>query len=112
MTTAEILEAGMLLCFTAGWYWSILTMLRSKEPRGKATPFVLLTALGYMLGLSAKLWSWQSGDTLSHTALIYASNLSIVLVDLILVIHLSRVVRRREGGEVSTALTSFSGRGV
>ncbi len=88
----------MLMCFTAGWYWSIVAMLRTGEPRGKSFPFVAFTVIGYLLGLGAKLYSWNLGYELSHVALLYTWNLAITMIDLILVVHFTRTNRRRLSG--------------
>ncbi|MCH9673741.1 MAG: hypothetical protein K0U93_20040 [Gammaproteobacteria bacterium] len=100
---AEWLEAAMLLCFTLGWYWSIFSMLRTREPRGKSAPFVICTVLGYALGLGAKLHVWLAGGVLSHVALIYTWNLAITMLDLLLVMHFSR---RKHWDAVAPASTT------
>ena len=90
MSLIEWLEAGMLISFSFGWYWSVMSMLRTKIPQGKSAPFVAFTILGYALGLAAKLLVWQQGGSLSHVALIYSWNLAVTMLDLVLVFHFSR----------------------
>lgn len=80
----------MLASFTAGWYWSIASMLRSRKPYGKSAPFVACTVTGYVFGLTAKLLAWQQGGVLSDVAFVYIWNLTLTAIDLILVVHFSR----------------------
>ncbi len=88
---SEMLEAGMLTCFSLGWYWSIGTMLWTGLPTGKSAPFVTFTVAGYIMGLSAKLWLWASGSAFSPLLYVYGWNLLITLLDLTLVLHYSRL---------------------
>lgn len=90
MTMGELLEAGMLGCFSIGWYWSIFTMLRTRQPSGKSAPFVLFTVTGYVFGLAAKFAHFQTDGVLCPVTIVYVWNLAITALDLTLVLYFSR----------------------
>ena len=90
MTPDTILEAGMLACFSASWYWSIAKMLRTRVAAGKSATFVMLVNLGYVLGIASKLAALQAGGPLNPLVWLYAWNLCVTLLDLLLVSRFSR----------------------
>ena len=79
----------MPCCFSLGWYWSIGCMLVTREPYGKRTCLVVFTICGYVLGLCAKLWTWNTGAELSNLIFVYGWNLASASLDLVLVFHLN-----------------------
>ncbi|MEL6962732.1 MAG: hypothetical protein AAFO01_08260 [Pseudomonadota bacterium] len=89
MQPDDILEMLMLICFSTGWYWSIGFMVVTRRPCGKSEVFVLCTICGYILGLIAKLWSWQATNEMNYLVLVYCWNLSIASLDLALLSYLS-----------------------
>ena len=93
MTGSGFLEAFMLICFSAGWYWSIARMIRVRAAVGKSACFVVLVCAGYLSGILAKamLW-WETGD-LSPLILLYAWNLCVTAFDLALVLYFTRAAR-------------------
>lgn len=93
MQNHEILESLMLLCFSAGWYFSIARMLRVRRASGKSAQFVVLICTGYFLGILAKVASWQASGMLSPVVWVYAWNLLVTGFDLALVLHFSRLER-------------------
>ena len=95
MRPDEALEMLMLICFSTGWYWSIGSMVVTGRPYGKSSVFVLCTICGYILGLTAQLWDWQTTREISYLLLVYCWNLSIASMDLMLLLYLGR--RRRLG---------------
>ena len=46
--TAEIFEAGMLLCFGCSWPMNIAKSLRAGTARGKSLAFELFVLVGYI----------------------------------------------------------------
>lgn len=85
-----ILEATMLITFSAGWYMSVAKMLCTGVAAGKSSSFVALVCLGYGAGIGAK---WIEGTTtgaLDPVIWLYCWNLLVCLFDLALVIHLTR----------------------
>ncbi|MEL7138707.1 MAG: hypothetical protein AAFP67_06635 [Pseudomonadota bacterium] len=104
MSVTEILEAMMLSCFSLGWYWSIFTMVLTRQPSGKSAAFVICTVVGYLLGLSARVIDWQMSDAFSYLILLYSWNLAVCVIDLGLLLKLSRqdVARGRRDAVVIT----------
>jgi len=90
MQPDDILEMLMLICFSTGWYWSIGFMIITRRPCGKSGVFVLCTIVGYVLGLIAKLWAWQTTQEISYLLLVYCWNLSIASLDFALLCYISR----------------------
>lgn len=95
----NILEASMLLCFSLGWYMSILKMLRTGEAVGKSTACVALVCFGYGAGLSAKLIEYSLTGTMNPIIWFYAWNGLVTGFDLFLVVLLTR----RAAGVVQSA---------
>lgn len=87
---AAVLEAGMLLAFSLGWYLSIWKMLRVRCAVGKSALFVALVTGGYAMGLGAKILHWQMSGELSPVAWLYAWNGLVTAFDLFLVLLFSR----------------------
>lgn len=95
MNVAEFLEGTMLLCFSAGWYWSIAKMLKVRAAVGKSPFFVVLICSGYALGIASKLHGWNVTGTLSPLIWVYVWNLVVTFTDLALVLHFSRKAEMR-----------------
>jgi hypothetical protein len=85
MTTAELLEAGMLICFGVSWPVDILKALRTQRTEGKSLGFMSLILLGYLSGISAKLFRGPGGgQAIEWVTLLYALNAVLVGVDIAL----------------------------
>lgn len=54
---AEILEAGMLICFGLSWPINAYKSWQARTARGTSWQFLGLITLGYVLGIAAKLCS-------------------------------------------------------
>ncbi len=93
MTASGVLEAVMLICFSAGWYWSIARMLRVRAAVGKSPCFVVLVCAGYLSGILAKLTLWWETGELDLLILLYAWNCCVTALDLVLVLHFTRMAR-------------------
>ena len=70
-------EIGMLACFGLSWPCSILKSLRTHEVSGKSPLFLVVVAVGYLLGVVHKLYF-----ALDWAILFYGLNLGMVLFDL------------------------------
>lgn len=90
------LEAAMLFCFSASWYCSIATMLRTRRASGKSAAFVALVVTGYAFGIASKLLAWEPGTYISPLVYLYAWNFGVTLFDLYLVAHFSAAETRNE----------------
>ena len=88
---AQILEAGMLLCFGMSWPVDIVKALRTRRTEGKSLWFMALIFAGYLSGLAAKLTRAAHAEAWPEpvTAL-YAVNAVLVAVDIALYLHFSR----------------------
>lgn len=78
----SISEIVMLVCFGVGWPISIAKSLRTKVVAGKSPIFMIVIAAGYVAGIVHKYlhdWDWVTA--------LYAVNLAMVLIDLILYFH-------------------------
>lgn len=64
------------------------------NPYGKSACFVLFTLLGYILGLTSKLWAFRLTGDFSYLLLVYGWNFTIALIDFILLLYLSRWPRQ------------------
>ena len=90
MSLYEILEVGMLICFSIGWYWSIGRMLKVRAAVGKSPIFVVLVCTGYVCGILSKLALWRETGEISPLIWLYAWNFAVTAFDLLLVLHFSR----------------------
>ena len=93
MLPYEIMEVGMLICFSIGWYWSIGRMLRIRAAVGKSPVFVLFVCTGYIFGIGAKVAIWRETGELSPLVWLYCWNLAVTSLDLALVLHFSQKTR-------------------
>ena len=50
-----VFEAVMLLCFAAGWPFSIAKTLRTRQVAGKSPVFLAVVEAGYIAGILYKL---------------------------------------------------------
>jgi hypothetical protein len=89
---ANILESAMMVTFGLAWPANILNSLRVKSSRGRTPVFLIIIILGYVLGLTAKLFSPQG---LNYVALFYLVNLVMVSVDLSLYFRYRALDRQR-----------------
>ena len=78
-TEISVLEALMLICFGISWPVSVIKALKTKIVIGKSPLFMSLVALGYMSGISHKIF--YSRD---YLVILYIFNLSMILSDLYL----------------------------
>ena len=76
----QILETVMLVCFGLSWPLSILRSWRARTARGKSLLFMCAIAVGYAVGIAAKLL----GDQLSYVVVFYGINLVMVCADIAL----------------------------
>ncbi len=72
-------EVGMLICFGAGWPFSVWKQWKTKTSAGKSLLFLVLVLIGYLLGAIHKLL--YSPDVV---IVLYLVNFLLVFVDLCL----------------------------
>ena len=76
---AQVLEAGMLLCFGVSWPISLVKNIRAKTAKSTSIWFILLILLGYTAGIAAKLLSHAAG----YVIVVYLFNFAVVFCNLI-----------------------------
>ena len=76
----QILEAVMMVCFGLSWPVSILRSWRARTARGKSLLFLCGIAVGYAVGIAAKLISGQ----INYVLVFYMLNLLMVCADIAL----------------------------
>ncbi len=75
-----ILESVMLICFGISWPVSVYKSWTAKSTKGKSLVFMLAIIVGYIAGITAKIW----GGQLNYVLALYFINVAFVGVDLAL----------------------------
>ena len=75
---AQILETIMLVCFGFSWPMSVVRNIRAGTAKGMSLPFILMIILGYVAGISAKIYT----HNYSYVLAVYVFNLLAVSVNL------------------------------
>jgi len=75
----SIFEIIMLLCFAAGWPFSIYKSYTSRVNGGKSLPFLIIVAAGYVSGTIHKMLYSFDGVTY-----LYILNGTMVCIDIML----------------------------
>lgn len=88
MEISAVFEAVMLVCFAAGWPFSIAKALRTKVVEGKSPVFLFIVEAGYAAGILCKLTG-----KLDAVVWMYLFNAVLVAVDLALYFKF----RKKEG---------------
>jgi hypothetical protein len=78
-------EVGMLACFGLSWPCSIVKSLRTHNVSGKSPLFLVVVAVGYLLGVVHKLYFARD-----WAILFYGLNLGMVLLDLAIYVRYAR----------------------
>lgn len=80
MTTSEIFEVIMLICFGLSWPISVINSYKARTAKGKSVYFTYAIILGYICGIMSKVTSYK----FSYVLYLYIVNLLIVFIDLAL----------------------------
>lgn len=91
MSTAEIFEAVMLVCFGLSWPINALKSWRSRTTKGKSLGFLIMIIIGYASGITGKL---MSGGYSPYVMAVYIFNVSFVTLDLLLYFRNLTIDRR------------------
>jgi len=81
----------MLVCFGMAWPVSILKSWRSQTNKGKSWFFLFIVFVGYLSGLTHKLW-WQ--EKVDGVVWLYLLNAVMVFADMILYSRNRRIDKR------------------
>lgn len=89
-------EAVMLVCFGVSWPVSVVKSYRARTAKGKSILFLLAIWVGYIFGLAGKILLAVETGSIPYVLFIYAFNLVVVSLDLILYFRNLRLDRRAE----------------
>lgn len=92
-------EAVMLVCFGVSWPVSVVKSYRARTTKGKSLVFLLAIWIGYVFGLAGKILPAVETGELPYVLFIYAFNLLVVSLDLILYFRNLRLDKRAARGE-------------
>lgn len=70
----NLLEATMLICFGLSWPINLIKNYRAKTAKSMSLQFILLIILGYVAGITAKIYS----GNINYVLVVYFFNLIIV----------------------------------
>ena len=90
MNLADLLEAGMLVCFGFSWPLNVVKAYRAKTARGTSLAFIILIITGYIAGISAKIINNQ----LNYVLGVYFLNLAIVSANVFVYIRNKRLDKK------------------
>ena len=82
-------EAVMLVCFGVSWPVSVVKSYRARTTKGKSIIFLLAIWIGYVFGLAGKIMLAVETGSIPYVLFIYAFNLIVVSLDLILYFRIS-----------------------
>jgi hypothetical protein len=85
MNVMSVFEIAMLICFGVSWPVSIAKSIRTRIVTGKSPIFMVIVCFGYTFGIIHKLL--YSKD---WVIVLYALNMVMVTIDLILYFNLSK----------------------
>lgn len=77
----EILEIMMIVLFGASWPMNVIKSYRSKTTKGKSLLFLIFIFVGYICGITAKIFYVESKW---YVVFFYIINLIMVGADLVL----------------------------
>ena len=92
-------EAVMLVCFGVSWPVSVVKSYRARTTQGKSLVFLLAIWIGYVFGLAGQLLLAVETGELPYVLFIYAFNLLVVSLDLILYFRNLHLDKRAARGE-------------
>lgn len=76
---SEILETLMLICFGISWPMSLYKNIKAKTAKTMSLGFILMITVGYIAGISAKLYS----KCYNYVLIIYFLNLFVVGMNIV-----------------------------
>jgi hypothetical protein len=76
----QIFEALMIIAFGLSWPTNIFKSLKAKTTKGKSLLFLILVFIGYLFGISAKVYT----NTINYVFIFYIINTIMVFIDIML----------------------------
>ena len=84
MDVVQFCEISMLVLFGCSWPFNIAKSWKSGTAKGKSITFEILIFVGYICGITGKLITWRRTGNLAYSTWVYAADLIMVGVDLVL----------------------------
>ena len=104
MTTPQLLEAAMLVCFGLSWPISVWKTYRTKQVGGKSLRFILLILLGYFAGIAGKVARAAGVEApLEPVTALYVLNAVFVSIDLALHLRYRLKLQSTNSGSATPA---------
>lgn len=79
MKMAELLESTMLICFGLSWPMNLAKNIKAKSARNMSLQFILLIIIGYIAGISAKIYNHR----FNYVLVVYLLNLIVVSANVV-----------------------------
>ncbi len=76
---AELLESTMLICFGLSWPMNLAKNIKAKSARNMSLQFILLIIIGYIAGISAKIYNHR----FNYVLVVYLLNLIVVSANVV-----------------------------
>ena len=93
---AELLESTMLVCFGLSWPMNLAKNIKAKSARNMSLQFILLIIIGYVAGITAKIYAHKFNYVLA----VYLLNLIIVSANVIVYFINRRYDRQAKAANV------------
>lgn len=96
---AELLESTMLICFGLSWPMNLAKNIKAKSARNMSLQFILLIIIGYIAGISAKIYNHR----FNYVLVVYLLNLVVVSANVIVYFINRRYDRQAKEADKSLA---------
>lgn len=91
---AEFLECIMLICFGLSWPMNLAKNIKAKSAKNMSLQFILLIIIGYIAGISAKIYNHQ----FNYVFIVYLLNLVVVSANVVVYFINRRYDKQEEKG--------------
>lgn len=98
-TMAELLESTMLICFGLSWPMNLAKNIKARSARNMSLQFILLIIIGYVAGISAKIYNHR----FNYVLIVYLLNLVVVSANVVVYF-----INRRYDRQMQTANAELS----
>ena len=96
---ADLLESTMLICFGLSWPMNLAKNIKAKSARNMSLQFILLIIIGYIAGISAKIYNHR----FNYVLVVYLLNLVVVSANVIVYFINRRYDRQAKEADKSLA---------
>ena len=105
MKMAELLESTMLICFGLSWPMNLAKNIKARSAKNMSLQFILLIIIGYIAGISAKLYNHR----FNYVLLVYLLNLVVVSANVVVYFINRRYDRQMKAANIELS-KQISGR--